>query len=140
MRKPKLFQTLIQVRGYELDGYGHVNHAVYLNYAEYARWKIVEELFGESNYFQKHHLFPVIAKIEANYKKPCFHSEWISVETHLHTHRKKMAVFEQNIFKKNNEQSVDPILTTQLYAYLMVVDKHQKTVNFPEEFFKAMYL
>ena len=30
----------IQVRGYELDQWGHVNNAVYLNYLEHARWQL----------------------------------------------------------------------------------------------------
>lgn len=31
------FETRVRVRSYELDGFGHVNHAVYLNYFEEAR-------------------------------------------------------------------------------------------------------
>jgi acyl-CoA thioester hydrolase len=33
------FSTRIEVRGYELDALGHVNHAVYHQYAEVARTK-----------------------------------------------------------------------------------------------------
>jgi acyl-CoA thioester hydrolase len=33
------FQVRIKVRGYELDPRGHVNQAVYLQYAEHARWE-----------------------------------------------------------------------------------------------------
>ncbi|NIP79253.1 MAG: thioesterase, partial [Gemmatimonadetes bacterium] len=29
----------VQARSYELDGFGHVNYAVYLNYFEYARYR-----------------------------------------------------------------------------------------------------
>jgi|WetSurMetagenome_2_1015567.scaffolds.fasta_scaffold576669_1 YbgC/YbaW family acyl-CoA thioester hydrolase len=38
-----MFEYQITVRGYELDSYGHVNHAVYLNYMEQARWEIIRE-------------------------------------------------------------------------------------------------
>ena len=34
----------IRVRGNELDSYGHVNNAVYLNYTEQARWEVFHEL------------------------------------------------------------------------------------------------
>lgn len=37
------FNFTIQVRGYELDSYGHVNNAVYLNYLEQSRWDIIHE-------------------------------------------------------------------------------------------------
>jgi acyl-CoA thioester hydrolase len=33
------FRVRIAVRGYELDLQGHVNQAVYLQYAEHARWE-----------------------------------------------------------------------------------------------------
>ena len=33
--------TTITVRGYELDSYGHVNNAVYLQYYEQARWEMM---------------------------------------------------------------------------------------------------
>ncbi|MEV1290200.1 acyl-CoA thioesterase [Micromonospora sp. NPDC049679] len=33
------FRVRITVRGYELDTQGHVNQAVYLQYAEHARWE-----------------------------------------------------------------------------------------------------
>jgi acyl-CoA thioester hydrolase len=37
MRDP--FRVRITVRGYELDTQGHLNQAVYLQYAEHARWE-----------------------------------------------------------------------------------------------------
>lgn len=33
------FRVRVAVRGYELDPNGHVNQAVYLQYAEHARWE-----------------------------------------------------------------------------------------------------
>lgn len=35
------FRVRIGVRGYELDPQGHVNQAVYLQYAEHARWELL---------------------------------------------------------------------------------------------------
>jgi YbgC/YbaW family acyl-CoA thioester hydrolase len=34
----RAFQSRFRVRSYELDGFGHLNHAVYLNYFEQARF------------------------------------------------------------------------------------------------------
>lgn len=31
-----------EVRGYELDSYGHVNNAVYISYTEQARWEVLK--------------------------------------------------------------------------------------------------
>jgi acyl-CoA thioester hydrolase len=35
------FTVRVTVRGYELDTQGHLNQAVYLQYAEHARWEIL---------------------------------------------------------------------------------------------------
>jgi acyl-CoA thioester hydrolase len=35
------FRVRVAVRGYELDTQGHLNQAVYLQYAEHARWEIL---------------------------------------------------------------------------------------------------
>lgn len=37
------FSVPITVRGYELDINGHLNQAVYLQYAEHARWELLRE-------------------------------------------------------------------------------------------------
>lgn len=42
--KSKTYYYELQVRGYELDSYGHVNNAVYLNYNEQARWELFKNL------------------------------------------------------------------------------------------------
>jgi YbgC/YbaW family acyl-CoA thioester hydrolase len=39
---PRVFETAVQVRSYELDGFGHLNHAVFLNYFEFARFQALE--------------------------------------------------------------------------------------------------
>jgi acyl-CoA thioester hydrolase len=36
-------ETTVEVRSYELDSFGHVNHAVFLNYFEYARFQALED-------------------------------------------------------------------------------------------------
>ena len=94
----KKFKIRFQVRGYELDGYGHVNHAVYFNYMEYARWCMIEESGCGQDYFEKSEKYPVIAKAEINYRAPCFLAEWLIVESQIVDVRKKIAVFSQNIY------------------------------------------
>jgi acyl-CoA thioester hydrolase len=36
-----VFQVRVSVRGYEVDSQGHLNQAVYLQYAEHARWELL---------------------------------------------------------------------------------------------------
>ncbi len=46
-----------------MDAYGHVNNAVYLNYLEEARDRLVEELFGDDAYDL------VIAHVSIDYRR-----------------------------------------------------------------------
>ncbi|AQS66762.1 thioesterase family protein [Streptomyces pactum] len=36
------FSVPVTVRGYEIDTQGHLNQSVYLNYAEHARWSLLQ--------------------------------------------------------------------------------------------------
>lgn len=36
-----VFQVRVGVRGYEVDSQGHLNQAVYMQYAEHARWELL---------------------------------------------------------------------------------------------------
>lgn len=49
----------LTVRGYELDSFGHVNNAVYLQYAEAAKWDFFSKS-GTLSLLQEEKLFPVI--------------------------------------------------------------------------------
>src|SRR5580658_6262701 len=98
----KTYRTTIEVRGYELDGYGHVNHAVYLNYCEHARWRMIEDSgAGGANYFKRNGVAPVLVRAEVDYREPCFLAEWLVVETEMCEYRKRVARFRQKILKRD---------------------------------------
>lgn len=60
----------LKVRSYELDGFGHVNHAVFLNYYEQARVEYLEQHgLSFASLWDEGYLF-VIAKAEVEYLKP----------------------------------------------------------------------
>ena len=40
--EPRVFESRFRVRSYELDGFAHLNHAVFLNWFEQARFDVFE--------------------------------------------------------------------------------------------------
>jgi YbgC/YbaW family acyl-CoA thioester hydrolase len=58
----------LNVRGYELDSFGHVNNSVYLNYFEQARWEIFHEL-GLIDYFTENNMLLVVTEIQIRYSR-----------------------------------------------------------------------
>jgi YbgC/YbaW family acyl-CoA thioester hydrolase len=64
----KKFETTLRVRSYELDFFGHVNNAVYVQYLEVARANLLYEMGFSFEYFAAENLMPVVANININYK------------------------------------------------------------------------
>ncbi len=89
---PKRFICELEVRAYELDGFGHVNHARFLHYFEQARWKLMEEAGIRYKHLEIHERWPVIAQIEVQYKKPLLAGEVIHVVTQV-TDSKRSSLF-----------------------------------------------
>lgn len=80
----------LTVRGYELDSFGHVNNAVYLQYAEAAKWDFFRKC-GALAHLQEQKLFPVILENNIRYMNELKHMEEVLVTTEWE--------FSQNITK-----------------------------------------
>lgn len=59
-------EVKIQIRFNDLDGYGHVNNAVYLSYMEVARTQAYSDIFNRSI---ERGLWFILTKAEVQYKK-----------------------------------------------------------------------
>jgi YbgC/YbaW family acyl-CoA thioester hydrolase len=87
--------TSITVRGYELDSYGHVNNAVYLQYLEQARWMYMKE----NNLLDKvkeEELLLVVTETHIRYMREANLFDELSVETTM-KEEKPYLVFRQLI-------------------------------------------
>jgi len=62
-----MYKSRIKVRGYELDSYGHVNNAVFLNYFEQARWELFQNK-GLLDQITSQGLFLVVVEINIRYQ------------------------------------------------------------------------
>ncbi len=93
--------TLITVRSYHIDYFGHVNHARYVEFLEEARWQYLEknELLS---HIHEVGAFHVVAELFIKYRKPSIVGDVLQVETQIDSrlnHGFKMsqkAVIEQS--------------------------------------------
>jgi acyl-CoA thioester hydrolase len=81
-------ETRVRVRSYELDALGHVNHAVYLNYFEAARFDALEaggfspaEMSGRG--WGVH-----VVRVEVDYRRECRLGETLVVRTWVEEFRR----------------------------------------------------
>ena len=73
----------LTVRGYELDSFGHVNNAVYLNYAETAMWHCLNR-YGLVQLLRQEGLFPVILETSVRYIHELHLLDQVRIETEMH--------------------------------------------------------
>jgi YbgC/YbaW family acyl-CoA thioester hydrolase len=79
MRMESLLSSEMKVRSYELDAYGHVNHAVFLHYYEQARLEYLERRGLSFRTFWEEGYLTVIVRAEVDYIKPLEMSQRITI-------------------------------------------------------------
>ena len=94
-----------QVRDYELDGNGGVNHATYIHYLEEARNEYARSVMGMNfSEFKKAGYEFVIAGLEITYRKPLFAQDKFYVTAKLESYDDKRFNFEQEIYLESGNQ------------------------------------
>lgn len=71
----------LKVRGYEEDGYGHVNNAVYLHYLEYARGEYLESIGFDYPAVMAAGYGLWVVRIEIDYRFPARRGDLLTIET-----------------------------------------------------------
>ena len=97
---PKKHTAIISARGYELDSYGHINNAVYLNYFEHARWEYFRE-FGLYEHLNAAGNLPVVTDLHIRYQREIRLFDEMSIESFC-VHEKPYLVFRQKIVNLTN--------------------------------------
>lgn len=126
---PRFFRSQIEVRGYELDSFGHVNHATYVSYLEHARWHVLRDAGITLKTFEDLQRWPVIARIEVDYMRPTYLGDLLEIETQVVEHKKTSFVFAQRILKGG-----EPVLQARVQAVL--VNEKGKPCALPPELAK----
>ena len=122
----KSYRASLDVRGYELDGYGHVNHAVYINYLEFARWKMLEEEGINVKHFAEWKRWPIIAALEMKYMKPCYLGDHLEIRSKIVDHSRARFVVEQEILRHETPVARGTI-------QVVIVNEKGKPADLPPE-------
>ena len=115
----------ICVRNYHLDGYGHVNHARYLEFLEEARWA----------FFDEHGLLPlpdrlqlVVARIDIRYRRAATNGQVLQINSQIKELTTRHLILSQQIvLPDSGKNAVEADIT------LMPVDGNSgRSIRFPE--------
>ena len=90
-----LHRCPVAARSYELDAFGHLNHAVYLNYFEHARFQtlaahriLAEEIRGRGEGVH-------VVRVEVDYRKEVRQGTELEIRTGVESFRKSSFTFRQ---------------------------------------------
>jgi len=107
------YQT--HIREAHLDSFGHVNHAVYLNLMEEARWDLITSRGFGMEKIQASQLGPVILDVHIQYKKELRLRASIRIVSKTLSYQHKISTFEQNIFIEPDTLSAKAVFTFGLF-------------------------
>lgn len=92
------FETTIETRSYEIDAFGHLNHAVYLNYFEVARIQLLEDAGYPVQELLERGWGVHVVRVEVDYEKQVFIREKLRIRTRLdETKRSSMSVVQEMV-------------------------------------------
>ncbi|MDZ7315205.1 MAG: acyl-CoA thioesterase [candidate division KSB1 bacterium] len=77
---PKTFHYKLNVRSYNLDSFGHVNNAVYLNYLEEARCNYLEQMGLSFMDFHRLKAFAFVVSVHIDYKSPAKFNDLLDIQ------------------------------------------------------------
>jgi YbgC/YbaW family acyl-CoA thioester hydrolase len=96
---PRQLSCELKVRSYELDAYGHVNHAVFLHYFEQARVEYLEQKnLSFKSLWEEGYVF-IIVHAEVDYFEPLTVSDRIEIVGRIEKIGKTSVTILQEMFK-----------------------------------------
>ena len=131
-----VFSYSLVITARQLDVFGHVNNAVYLQLYEDARWDFIEKGgFGHSR-IKKDQIGPVILNLNLVFKKELCNQERIVIESTLEsTKGSKLMMIRQVMIKEDKSVASSLMLTMGMMDL-----KKRRLVTPPSDWMKAIGL
>ncbi|MFF0222110.1 acyl-CoA thioesterase [Streptomyces sp. NPDC004629] len=127
------FSVRVTVRGYETDVQGHLNQAVYLNYAEHARWSLLQAVGVSQTRLVGQGVGPVALETRIRYLRELLAGDEVDVTCAFEWSGGKTFRILQTIRK------TDGTVAAEISAVGGILDlKLRKLVADPREVFKEL--
>ncbi|MGW5605547.1 acyl-CoA thioesterase [Streptomyces sp. NPDC003753] len=127
------FSVRVTVRGYETDALGHLNQSVYLQYAEHARWCVLQEAgVGQSELLSKG-VGPVVLETAIRYQRELRAGEEVDVTCAFEWGAGKTFRVVQTIRKADGTVSADIASVGGLLDL-----RERRLVADPQGYFRAL--
>jgi len=129
--KNEILESRIVVASYELDSFGHVNNAVFLNYLEKARGDFMTLKGLRFDDFFKWRRYPVVGRAWMEFKYPAKAGDKLLVKGVITKHTAASFTLR---FEVINEENRKLVLTGETFH--VFVDDNNRPSRIPEEFYE----
>jgi len=123
------FQRDLTVRSYEIDALGHVNHSIYLNWFEQARYDALAEGGLPHTELFERGWGVVVVRVEVDYHRPCFQGDGLTIVTLVEALRGSSMSISHEVRRKADGPGADPITTAR--AVLVWVGENGRPMRIP---------
>jgi acyl-CoA thioester hydrolase len=90
-----LHRCAVEARSYELDAFGHLNHAVYLNYFEHARFETLARRGVLAEVIRARGEGVHVVRVEVDYRREVRQGTVLAIDTAVEAFRKSSMTFHQ---------------------------------------------
>lgn len=125
------FERRLRVRSYELDALGHVNHAVYLNYFEDARFQALEEAGFPPPRIRAEGWGVVVVRVEVDYLRECRQGDRLVARTRAESFKRTSMVLEQELLVEE-EDGAGAVPAARARVTAVWVDDEGRPMRIPE--------
>ncbi|MFJ8184553.1 acyl-CoA thioesterase [Streptomyces sp. NPDC096105] len=127
------YSVRVTVRGYETDVQGHLNQAVYLNYAEHARWMLLQAAGITQSRLQSHGVGPVALETTIRYRRELLAGDEVDVSCVFDWGGGKTFTIEQTVTR------TDGTVAAEITAVGGLLDlERRKLVANPQDVFREL--
>lgn len=123
-----IFTSIFTVRGYELDSYGHLNNAVYVNYFEQARWELLHQKGLMDDLLTKGQ-FIVVIENHIRYHREAKLFDELIIETTMESQPPYL------VFKHKMRMVSDGLKVASATVKTLLLDKEKTPCDIPSSFF-----
>src|SRR5580765_2700754 len=112
---PAIYEKTILISETQLDSFGHLNHARYLELFEQARWDIISERGFGIDVIRKTKTGPVILEVTIKYTRELGPREPVVIRSELVAYEGKIGRFRQQMLKADGAVACEATFTFGLF-------------------------
>ena len=128
--KNEILESRIVVASYELDSFGHVNNAVFLNYLEKARGDFMTLKGLRFDDFFKWRRYPVVGRASMEFKYPAKAGDKLLVKGVITKHTAASFTLRYEVINEENQKLYDRMIDTMLNKLGYCKTCAQKTIEY----------